>query len=179
MADQERQMNRNSLLHGLKQSLSVFWNERNRREQNLLSAALVVIVLGLFYVLLIDPALSGRNDLERKLPALHQQAAQLQALAQDTATLSGKAAAPAPVVTRERLQASLAGKGLTPQSVVLSGELAKVQLNGVSFANLIDWLQEAQKSLRLSVTDAVVDAQPQVDTVNASLTLRRSAPASE
>ena len=166
-------MNASGTLNGWKQSLSAFWNERNRREQNLLAAAVVVIVLGLVYVLLIDPALTGRRDLEHKLPALRQQAAQLQAMAREAAALGDKAMAPPPALTTESLSASLSGKGLTPQNVALSGDLAKVQLKGASFSNLVDWLQAAQQSLRLSVSDAVIDAQPQTDIVNADLTLRR------
>ena len=69
--------------------------------------------------------------------------------------------------------ASLTGKGLKPQSVLLTGEMAKIQLNAVSFAGIVDWLQDAQKTLRLSVVDASVEAQQKPDTVNASLTLRQ------
>lgn len=171
--NQTGRMNRVS---GLKQSLSGFWGQRNTREQTLLAIAGVVIVLGLFYLLLIDPALSGRQSLEKALPALRQQSAELQALAKDAAALSGKTTAPAPELTREGVDASLADKGLKPQSVVLTDAMVKIQLNAVSFAAIVDWLQSAQKTLRLSVVDATVDAAAdaqQPDTVNATLTLHQ------
>jgi general secretion pathway protein M len=160
-------------MDGLKQSFSTFWAARNKREQNLLAVAAVVIVFGLFYLLLIDPALGGRKDLEKALPALRQQSAELQAMARDVSAFSGKNQTPAPALTREGIEASLAGKGLKPQSVLLTGETAKIQLNAVSFAGIVDWLQDAQKTLRLSVVDASVEAQQKPDTVNASLTLRQ------
>jgi general secretion pathway protein M len=177
MADQERQMNaaKNAAnrLNGLKQSLSIFWGERNKREQNMLSAAMAVVLLGLIYTLLIDPAVSGRTDLEKKLPGLRQQAADVQALSKDAANSSGKASAPPAPMTRERLEASLAQKGLKPQNFSVNGELAKVQLSAVSFAGTIDWLADMQRSARLSVVEANVEALAQPDTVNASFTLRQ------
>jgi general secretion pathway protein M len=166
-------MNAATNMNGFKQTVSTFWSARNQREQKLLALAIAVIVFGLFYLLLIDPALSGRKNLEKGLPALRQQSAELQAMARDAATLSRKADTPAPALTREGIEASLAGKGLKPQSVLLTGELAKIQFNAVSFASIVDWLQDAQKTLRMSVVDANVDAQQKTDTVNASLTLRQ------
>lgn len=166
-------MNAATQLSGLKTSLSTFWNARNKREQNMLLAAIAVVVVGLIYVLLIDPALSGRADLEKKLPALRQQAAEVQSLAKEAGALSGKASTPPPAITRESIEASLERKGLKAQSVSLTGELAKVQLNGVSFSSTVEWLTEMQRTSRVSVVDAIVEAQSQPDTVNASLTLRQ------
>lgn len=161
---------------GMKQSLSAFWSERNKREQNMLAAAAVVIVLGLLYVLFIDPALSGRADLEKKLPQLRQQAAEVQALSKEAAALGGKTSAstaPPPAMTRESIETSLSRKGLKAQNVSVSGELAKLQLNGVPFSATAEWLAEVQKTARMSVVEAVVEAQQQPDMVNANLTLRQ------
>jgi general secretion pathway protein M len=160
-------------MNRLKQSLSTFWGERNQRERSMLVAAIAVVVVGLFYMLLIDPAVSGRQMLEKRLPALRQQAAELQAMAKDATALSGKAAAPAAAVTRESLEASLTRNGLKPQSVSLTGDLAKVQLSSASFAGITDWLDEMQRTARLSVAEATIEALAQADMVNATLTLRQ------
>jgi len=166
-------MNAATRAGGLKQSLATFWGERNRRERNMLAAAIAVAVLGLVYALLIDPALSGRGDLEKKLPTLRQQAAEVQALAKEASALSGKTAPPPPAMTRESLETSLSRNGLKAQNVSVSGELAKVQLNAVPFSATTEWLAEMQRTARLSVLEAVIEAQPQPDTVNANLTLRQ------
>ncbi|HZW21905.1 type II secretion system protein GspM [Noviherbaspirillum sp.] len=163
----------NARTGALKQRLSAFWSDRNRRERNMLLAAAAVIVFGLVYVLLIDPALSGRSSLEKMLPGLRQQAAEVQALAKEASGLGGKTAAPPPAMTRESIETSLSRKGLKAQSVTVSGELAKVQLNGVPFSATTEWLAEVQKTARLSVVEAVVEAQQQPDSVNANLTLRQ------
>lgn len=163
----------NPNLNALNEKFAGFWAARNPRERNLLAAALVVIVLGLIYALLIDPALGGRKDMEKKLPALREQAAEVQSLSKEAGALASKAAAPAPAITRESIESSLNSRGLKPQNVALTGDLAKVQLNGASFSSLIDWLAEMQKSARLSVVDANVEAQAKADTVNVALTLRQ------
>lgn len=162
-------------MQGIRQSLAAFWGERNRREQNMLTVAIAVVVLGLVYALFIDPAASGRLDLQKKLPALRQQAAEVQALARQASALGGKAAtlASAPALSSEGIGASLARKGLTPQSLTVTGELVRVQWSGASFAGIVDWLDEMQRSMRLSVVEANVETSAQPDTVNATFTLRQ------
>jgi general secretion pathway protein M len=166
-------MNAATRMNGMKQTLSTFWSERNRREQNMLSGAAVVILIGLVYTLLVDPALSGRTELQKQLPALRQQAAEAQLLARQATATTAKAVTSAPPMTRESLDAALARKGLKAQNIAVTGELAKLQFNGISFSALVDWLNEMQHNARLSVLDVNVEAQAQADTVNASLTLRQ------
>ena len=167
-------MNPASLLNQSRQSLSEFWMARDARERAILAAAATAAALGLFYALLIDPALTGRSQLNKNLPELRQQVALLQALSKEAAALSGKAASPAPTLSQESIKTALAGKGLKPQSVTLSGDLAKVQLASASFAGMLAWLDDMQKTARLSVVDANIVALPQPDMVNVTLTLRQS-----
>ena len=146
---------------------------RDARERAMLAAAATAAALGLFYALLIDPAVTGRSQLNKNLPELRQQVALLQALSKEAAALSGKTASPVPALSEESIKTTLAGKGLKPQSVTLSGDLAKVQLASASFADTLAWLDDMQKTARLSVVDASIVALPQPDMVNATLTLRQ------
>jgi general secretion pathway protein M len=57
--------------------------------------------------------------------------------------------------------------------VLVSGELIKLELQGVSFAAIASWLDEMQKTSRVSLTEGNFEAQAGIDTVNASLTLRQ------
>lgn len=166
-------MNKSERINILKQQAAAFWNERNKREQNMLAAGIAVVVISLFYMLLINPAMSGRSDLEKKLPALRQQSAEVQTLAREAQALGSKVAAPPPAVTRESIEASLNGKGLKAQNLAVTGELIKVQFNGASFAAIAEWLGELQRNLRVTVLDANVEAQTQADIVNGTFTLRQ------
>lgn len=160
-------------LNQFKQSSSEFWDQRNARERRLLMAGSAVLALGVLYALLIGPALAGRDRLNQNLPALRQQVAQLQALSKEAANLSDQSAPAVAPLTRENLQAALQRKGLKPQSVLLTGDLAKVQLSAASFSALLESLDELQKTALVSVVEANIVALAQPDLVDATLTLRQ------
>ena len=156
-------------------SFSEFWAARDARERAMLAVAALVVTFGLFYALLIDPALAGRERLNKDLPVLRQQVAQMQAMAKEAAALSGKPAAPPIALSRENIEAALARNGLKPLSVMLTGDFAKVQLAAVSFSGTLNWLDDMQKTALLSVTDANIVALAQPDMVNATITLHQPA----
>ena len=157
----------------LKQSLVEFWTVRDARERALLTAAAAVMVLGLTYLLLFAPALAGREQLNLNLPLLRQQAAQMQSLAKEAALLSAKPIAQTAVMSKESLTAALTRNNLKAQNLMLSGDQVEVQLSAASFASTLTWLDEMQKTLRLSVVEANFVALDQPDMVNAKLTLRQ------
>lgn len=166
-------MNLSSLLNQSRQSLAEFWMARDARERAMLAVAAVAATLWLFHALLIGPALNGRDQMNKNLPELRRQVALLQLLSEEAAALSGKSASPVTAISEESIKTALARKGLKPQSVILTGDLAKVQLATVSFAGTLEWLDDMQKTARLSVVDANIAALAQPDMVNAALTLRQ------
>jgi general secretion pathway protein M len=163
----------NASMDQLKESLSTFWAERSVRERKQITLAIVVVVFALVYMLFVAPALSGRAQLEKSLPEMRLQAAEMQSLAKEAGTLSAATATPVGPFNKEIVDASLASKGLKAQSVSAAGDVMKVQLADVSFSGLLDWLDEIQKNLRVTVVDANITAQAQTDIVNATLTLRQ------
>lgn len=167
-------MNLAGLLDSSRLSLAEFWEVRDARERAMLSAAAAVVSFGLIYALLIDPALTGREQLNRNLPLLRQQVAQLQALAKQAEALSGKPATAVAALSRENIEAALARSGLKPQSLISTGDYAKVQLAAVSFAGTLSWLNEMQKTALLYVVDANIVALAQADRVDVTLTLRQA-----
>jgi general secretion pathway protein M len=150
-----------------------FWGGRDARERAMLTAAAAAVILGLIYAVLIGPALTGRERLNRELPTLRQQLAQLQALAREAANLAGSNPAAAVPLSKESLEAALLRKGLKAETVALTGDIARIQLSSVSFAGLMAWLDEMQKTALLSAIDANIIALAQPDMVNATLTLRQ------
>lgn len=167
-------MNLTGLLDKSRQSFSEFWAARDARERAMLSAAAAVVIFGLVYALLIAPALTGRERLNQNLPLLRQQVAQLQALAKQAEALSAKPATAVIALSRENIESALARNGLKPQSVISTGDYAKVQLDSVSFAGTLSWLNDMQKTALLYVVDANIVALAQADMVDVTLTLRQA-----
>src|SRR4051794_21771137 len=125
---------------------NALWLARTEQERRFLAVGGSVVLLALLYLLLVEPAVTGRAELRRSLPQLRQQAAELQAMAQEAARLAAAPTTPVTPLTREALTASLSGRGLTPQSLSMTGEYLKLQLSNVSFANLAAWLDEQRRA---------------------------------
>lgn len=167
-----------SSIGAIKQSVTGFWNERNARERSMLAAAFAVVALGLTYALLLDPAISGREDLSQRLPTLRQQAAEVRALTRETGEASTQTVKPVPPMTRDSLAASLERRGIKAQELTQNGELARAQFNAVSFSALVEWLNDLQRNSRVSVVEAKVEAGAETDVVNATFTFRQQRPGS-
>jgi general secretion pathway protein M len=144
---------------------NAMWLSRTEQERRFLAIGGAVVLLALLYLILVDPAVEGRAQLRRQLPQPGQ--------------LAAAPATQATPLTRETVSTSLSGRSLTPQSLSMTGEYIKLQLNNVSFANLATWLDEQRRANRVLVQDAVVTALPVAGQVDASLTLRQNTGATQ
>jgi general secretion pathway protein M len=158
----------------LRERALAYWVARTDQERKFLTAGAIVVLLASAYLLLVAPAVEGRAKLRAALPQLHQQAAQMQALAQDATALASQPAPQVAPMSRETLTSSMAARGLTAQSLSLSGEYAKLQFNNASFANLVTWLDAQRRESRIAVQDAVITAQSAVGQVDANITLHQN-----
>jgi general secretion pathway protein M len=162
-----------ALLGDIKDAASQFWSERNARERTILTAGAAVLLVALLYLILFAPALKGRTQLNKDLPELRQQAAQMQALAAQAAELKSAANIQIDPVSQEGIATSLASRGLKPKNISVSDGLVRLQIDAASFAGLLDWLADQQKTNHLTVLEANFVAQTQVDMVNATVTLKQ------
>lgn len=160
----------------LREQVIVYWTARTEQERKYLIVGAGIVAGALVYALFIEPAWSGKQKLERELPQLRQDAAQLQAMAQEAAQLTGQAAPPFTPMTREALAASLAARAIQPGSLTVAGESAKLQVSNVAFANLYAWLDAQRRESRIMVADATVTALPAAGQVDASITLTQPRP---
>lgn len=160
--------------HRLKERLGAQWLARTEQERKYLAAGAAVVVLALVYLLFVEPAVSGRAQLSKALPVLREEAAQLRALAVEAGELARQPAPQVTPMTRESLAASLAGRSLSAQSLTMTGDYAKLQLDGVPFASVVMWLDALRREQRITVQDASFTAQSPPGQVNASLTLHQN-----
>lgn len=158
----------------LRERALAYWLARTDQERKFLGVGAAVILVALVYAVLLAPALEGRATLQRSLPELRQQAAQLQTMAAEASTLATSPAPPPAPMTQEALNASMAQRSLKPGSLSITGEYAKLQFNDVSFANLVAWLDAQRRENRITVQDAAFTALAVEGQVDASLTLRQN-----
>jgi len=161
------------LLSTLNESAVAFWSGRNERERSILRFGSVALILLLVYAIFFGPALSGRQKLNRDLPALRQQAAEMQALSKQAAELNTGGALEIAPISQEIIAASLSSRAMKPLNLTVTDDLVRVQLNPVSFAGLLEWIVDQQKVSRLVVQDANFVALSQTDMVNATLTFKQ------
>jgi general secretion pathway protein M len=164
-----------TLLNRYREGAAAFWQERTEQERKFLGVCGGAAALALAYALLVGPAVGGRAQLLKEMPQLRVDAAEIEALGRQAAELARQAPAPAATMTRDALAAALAARGLVAQSVSLTGDYAKVQLNGASFAALSGWLDALRRDSRVTVQEANVVALPTPGLVDANLTLRQVA----
>jgi general secretion pathway protein M len=157
----------------LKERAVLAWMARTEQERKFLGIGGAVAGLALVYSLLVDPALTGIAKLNKSLPKQRQDAAQLQALALEAGELARQPVLQPTPMTREGLSSGLVARGMTPTSLSMTGEYAKLQFTGVSFANLVSWLDAQRREHRIAVQDLVVTAQTPAGNVDAALTLRQ------
>jgi len=166
-------------LAGLRASVEGFWSARTEQERRFLAVGGIVVGLALVYAVLIDPALTGREQLRKDLPLLRQETAEMQALAAQAAQLGAQPATQVQPLSRETLNAALAARGLNPQNLAVTGDYVKVDFKGVQFAGLVTWLDAARRDERLAVQEAKISAQggkeDSAGLVDATLTLRQEA----
>lgn len=151
---------------------SRFWAERTPRERWIVGAGGGLLLLVLCWLLLIEPALQGREQWKKALPALRADYAQMQSLAQQaSAAPAPNAATPPP--DRAAIERSLAEHGMKAQSLNVSEDGVRITLNDVSFSALTDWLQQAQRDAQLVVAEAGIIARDRIDRVDVNLSLHR------
>lgn len=153
-----------------------FWQARNDRERRILSLGALLLLLMLFWLLLIEPALEARARLRQDLPELRKQLAQMRAISAVIGNLSARetiASAASTEISRAAIERSLNDKGLKAQNLSISDDRLMVNFTDVSFATLAEWLQQSQSSSQLVVSDASVSARERLGHVDARLTLQR------
>ncbi len=148
-----------------------FWGARSERERRILLAGGALLLLLLCWLLLVEPAAAGRTYWRQRLPALHAERAQMQALARQTGSTPPAHGALPP--DRPALERSLADAGLKPHSLTVTDALVRARFSDVSFAALAGWLQQSQRTAQLAVTEANISARERIDRVDATLALRR------
>lgn len=134
---------------------SAWWGALARRERLMVGAAFVVVSSGVLYAVALEPAWTARARLERELPALREQAAQMEQQAAEARRLIARGAAvPNAAGLRDALKQSLANAGLVASGLDASqasaaGAPLTLKFGAVNAAVWLAWLDGVQRELRV------------------------------
>ncbi len=135
------------------------WQGLQTREQNLLRYGAVILGVLLFYLLVIDPVHSGRDDAERRLRAAQEAFSVAQRQAFDLKAAASNPGTPATGSLLTQVESSAQQQGLRSSLKRLqpSGDnQIQVSLEGASYNQLVQWLNNLHQ---LGVRAQRVDIQ--------------------
>lgn len=157
------------------EALKSFWMERAPREKNVLLLLGLIVAIAVLVLVLIEPAVTGIQKLERGLPQTRAQAAQLEALLAEVKSLKSRAqvATVSAQEARGAIEKSLAAAGLKAARIVpLSDGDIQLTFNEVSFSTWAVWLAATELELGARTTSVVANATDTPGNVNVELALR-------
>ncbi|MCU9958311.1 type II secretion system protein M [Burkholderia sp. BKH01] len=140
----------------LNQTLTQFWGERSQREKMLLGWGGAVLALAIAYSVLWSPAQEGRARIQRELPNMRRELAQMTAQANEAKSLTAAAqgVAPTGLALKDALTASLSDHGLQGAQVQIVGNGVQIQMKNVSFPAWTQWLDDARRQFKAQVGEA-------------------------
>lgn len=157
----------------LKVAVSDNWEKREPRERRVLLGLGLLALLSVIYLLGIAPAQTHIRDLQEATPKLKQQAAMMNALAEQYSFVSKAMHDQVPPITRETIESTLARRNIKTQSLTVSGDVVRFQVNAVAYSSIMEWILEMQKAARLTVDEAKLVALTDPGQVSIVLTLRQ------
>lgn len=132
------------------------WHAMTEREQRMVAIAIAAVAAALVWFVAIEPALDGTQRIEKALPRVRAQAAEVAGLAQ--------LAAQRPATTRRAsgdlraaIQASLDGLPTKP-TVASNGTVVTVKFEGASYPQVAQWAGRALRESGAHIETASVTA---------------------
>lgn len=133
------------------------WSGLTKRDRRMVVFAGIFLLLVFGWLVAFEPAWKGRQALERELPVLRSDLAQMDQLALEARTASRNAqeSTDSAAQLRGRIEQSLEEAGLTPSlaQLELSGELIEARFRQADYEKWLFWLDGALRDTRMRVVD--------------------------
>ena len=144
-------------------SLKSRWYDLQTREQQVLRLSAIFLGLPLFYLLIIDPVYSSRNDAEQRLQSTHEAFSVMQQQAFDLkASLSNpEISGSGSLLTQVESSAQKEGLRSALKRLQPSGNnQIQVSLEGASYKQIMQWLSNLHhQGVRAQRVDIQVDSK--------------------
>jgi general secretion pathway protein M len=157
--------------------LRAWWLGLGRRERVMTAAAGAFALLAILYLVALEPAWKARARLGTDLPRLREQAAEVDALAQEAKRLASRGvAADSAGAARVALEQGLARASLGGVRVaVLDERRLTVSATGVPVTQWLAWAEEAARESRLRIAVVRISRTPVRAVVDAEATFEIAA----
>lgn len=157
--------------------LRAWWLGLGRRERVMTAAAGAFALLAILYLVALEPAWKARARLGTDLPRLREQAAEVDALAQEAKRLASRGvAADSAGAARVALEQGLARANLGGVRVaVLDERRLTVSATGVPVTQWLAWAEEAARESRLRIAVVRISRTPVRAVVDAEATFEIAA----
>ena len=136
------------------------WASLAPRDRRMLIIAGCFLLVIIFWQVLLEPAWVGRQRLQKTLPTLRADLAQMDHMAAEARELANAADAPAETVAQVtvRLEQSLLARGMDKEAakVQAQGDIIEVRFHQAPFENWIFWLAAAVRETRTRIVDLSV-----------------------
>ncbi|RKW38413.1 MAG: type II secretion system protein M [Lautropia sp.] len=136
------------------------WASLAPRDRRMLIIAGCFLLVIIFWQVLLEPAWVGRQRLQKTLPTLRADLAQMDHMAAEARELANAADAPAETVAQVtvRLEQSLLARGMDKEAakVQAQGDIIEVRFHQAPFENWIFWLDAAVRETRTRIVDLSV-----------------------
>ncbi|TJZ73786.1 type II secretion system protein GspM [Chitiniphilus eburneus] len=158
----------NPALHRLRQ----FWLQRNPRERRFLALCGTVIAVALFYALLWQPAVEGRARLQKQLPRLEADLAEMQ---RQIALLKGTPAVGSAIGgdLRSAVQAVVSAAGIKADLRALPDQRVAVDAPDLPFPQVLELLSAVRRDSGAHVVKFETKATGQPGRVSLNLEVQR------
>jgi len=155
-------------------ALKTRWDGLQAREQQVLRIGAIIFGLLLFYLFVIDPVYTGRDDAEQRLQATREafSAAQQQAADLKASPAGAGVASSGSLLTRVESSASQEGLRSALKRLQPNGnDQIQVSLEGASYQQVMQWLSKLRlEGVRAQRVDIQVDRQSDLLQVQLLLT---------
>lgn len=137
------------------------WTELQPRDQLVLRLGAIALCLLLFYLLIVDPIVSARDDAEQRLQATREALTVMRQQAADLKAVQGGMTAQATGSLLTQVERSAGEQGLRDALRRLQpndNDQIQVSLEGASYDQLMEWLTSLrQQGVRVQRADIQVD----------------------
>lgn len=151
------------------------WTALPPRDRRMLVIGAVAVGLALFWILLVDPALTGRERVQRDLPRLQAEAAEVAGIAANPPRAQRNLQAEGPL--RPALEAALQEGGLRADLATNAAGVLVVKFSETPYPQIADWLARVAADLGVTIEGAAITPVEGKagagGKVNAEFTLRR------